>query len=130
VHGEFTAAAPDVLWVSDITYVLPGQGKTTVATRRLRGAIALVSEAEHGTVTIRANGRVLPARLYPKDLIMRSSIPARSSSTSISTGVCDWITTQQQARDARRLANPKLSGREKQRIRAGSPPRITTPPPA
>src|SRR5207247_335204 len=35
----------------------------TVATRRLRGATAMVSEAEDGTVTIRVNGRALPARL-------------------------------------------------------------------
>ena len=31
------------------------------------GALATVSEAEDGTVTIRANGQLLPARLFPKD---------------------------------------------------------------
>jgi hypothetical protein len=35
-------------------------------------------------------------------------------------GVFAWIAAQQQERDAARLANPKLSGREKQRIRAGA----------
>src|SRR5512144_1065365 len=35
----------------------------SVATRRLRGAKALVSEAEDGSVTIRANGHVVAGRL-------------------------------------------------------------------
>src|SRR5205823_4452562 len=34
----------------------------SVATRQLRGATATVSEAEDGTVTIRANGRLLPLK--------------------------------------------------------------------
>jgi len=38
-------------------------------------------------------------------------------------GVFAWIAAQQQERDAARLANPKISGREKQRIRAGRAPR-------
>src|SRR2546428_7762085 len=44
-----------------------------VATRRLRGATAVVSEAEDGTVTIRVNGRALPARLYPTEHAHRRS---------------------------------------------------------
>src|SRR5207302_8393669 len=37
----------------------------TAATRRLRGATGVGSEAEGGTVTLRLNGRVLAARRYP-----------------------------------------------------------------
>jgi transposase len=101
--------------------------KDSVATRRLRGAVAVVSEAEDGTVTIRANGRVLPARLYPKDHAQLD--PGRVVEHKHLDGVFGWIATQQQQRDAVRLANPKVSGREKQRIRAGSTPRIPAPPP-
>jgi hypothetical protein len=39
----------------------------SIENRRLRGAPALLSEAEDGTLTIRANGRVLASRLHPKD---------------------------------------------------------------
>jgi hypothetical protein len=35
-------------------------------------------------------------------------------------GVLDWIAAQQQKRDALRLGSPKLTRREKHRIRAGS----------
>jgi hypothetical protein len=89
-----------------------------VATRRLRGATAVVSEAEDGTVTIRANGRVLPARLHPKDHAHLD--PGVVVEHRHLDGVFAWIAAQQQERDAARLANPKISGREKQRIRAGS----------
>src|SRR5205809_884351 len=59
----------------------------TVATRRRRGATVVVSEAEDGTVTMRINGRVLAARLYPKGhaqldpgaALFRSSRSRRSS---------------------------------------------------
>jgi hypothetical protein len=89
-----------------------------VATRRLRGATAVVSEAADGTVTIRANGRVLPARLHPKDHAHLD--PGVVVEHRHLDGVFAWIAAQQQERDAARLANPKISGREKQRIRAGS----------
>jgi len=92
-----------------------------VATRRLRGATAVVSEAEDGTVTIRVNDRVLPARLYPKDHAQLD--PGAVVDYPHLDGVFAWIAAQQQERDAVRLANPKISGREKQRIRAGSAPR-------
>ena len=92
-----------------------------VATRRLRGATAVVSEAEDGTVTIRVNDRVLPARLYPKDHAQLD--PGVVVDYPHLDGVFAWIGAQQQERDAARLANPKISGREKQRIRAGSAPR-------
>ena len=98
-----------------------------VATRRLRGATAVVSEAEDGTVTIRVNGRVLPARLYPTEHAHLD--PGVVVEYPHLDGVFAWIAAQQQERDAARLANPKISGREKQRIRAGSAPRIPAPSP-
>jgi len=98
-----------------------------VATRRLRGAMAVVSEAEDGTVTIRVNGRVLPARLYPKDHAQLA--PGVVVDYPHLDGVFAWIAAQQQERDAARLANPKISEREKQRIRAGSAPRTPAPSP-
>ncbi len=94
----------------------------SIATRQLRGAIALVSEAEDGTVTIRANGHVLPARLYPKDHAQLD--PGAVVEHKHLDGVFAWIAAQQKQRDAIRLANPKISRREKQRIRAGSRARI------
>ncbi len=39
----------------------------SVTTRRLRGTTAVVSEAADGTVAIRVNGTVVPARRFPKD---------------------------------------------------------------
>ena len=76
----------------------------TVAARRFRRATAVVSEAADGTGTIRANGTVLPARLFPKDH------------------------AQQQERDAARLASKTLTQREKQRVKKGAPVRTTPPP--
>jgi len=93
-----------------------------VATRRLRGATAVVSEAEDGTVTIRVNDRLLPARLYPT--AHAHLAPGVVVDYPHLDGVFAWIAAQQQERDVARLANPKISGREKQRIRAGSAPRI------
>ena len=94
----------------------------SVATRQLRGAMAIVSEAEDGTVTIRANGRVLPARLYPKDHAQLD--PGVVVEHKHLDGVFAWIAAQQQERDAVRLASRKISRREKQRISAGSALRI------
>jgi hypothetical protein len=98
-----------------------------VATRRLRGAMAVVSEAEDGTVTIRANGRVLASRLHPKDHARLD--PGVVVEHAHLDGVFAWIAAQPQERDAARLVNPKITGREKQRIRAGSAPRTPAPSP-
>ena len=84
--------------------------------------MAVVSEAEDGTVTIRANGRLLPARLYPKDHAQLD--PGAVVEHKHLDGVFAWIGAQQQQRDAGRLTNRKLSLREKHRIRTGSAPRI------
>ena len=94
----------------------------SVATRQLRGATATVSEAEDGTVTIRATSRLLPARLYPKDHAQLD--PGAVVEHKHLDGVFAWIAAQQQQRDAGRLTNRKLSLREKHRIRTGSAPRI------
>src|SRR5881409_1988286 len=90
----------------------------TVATRRLRGATVVVSEAEDGTVTMRINGRVLAARLYPKDHAQLD--PGVVVEHKHLDGVFAFIAAQQQQRDAAGLASPKLTRREKDRLHAGS----------
>ena len=90
----------------------------TVATRRRRGATVVVSEAEDGTVTMRINGRVLAARLYPKDHAQLD--PGVVVEHKHLDGVFAFIAAQQQQRDAARLASPKLTRREKDRLHAGS----------
>jgi hypothetical protein len=97
----------------------------TVATRRLRGATVEVREAEDGTVTLHTQGHRLAARLYPKDHAQLD--PGVVVEYPHLDGVFTWIATQQRARDAARLTNPKLSGREKQRLRAGAPVRVPSP---
>jgi hypothetical protein len=99
----------------------------SVATRRLRGATAVVSEAADGTGTIRANGTRLPARLFPKDHARLD--PGVVVESKHLDGAFAWIAAQQQQRDAARLANPNLTGREKRRVRTGVPLRTPAPPP-
>ena len=89
----------------------------TVATRRRRGATVVVSEAEDGTVTMRINGRVLAARLYPKG---HAQLDPGVVEHKHLDGVFAFIAAQQQQRDAARLASPKLTRREKDRLHAGS----------
>jgi hypothetical protein len=91
----------------------------SVENRRLRGATALLSEAEDGTLTIRANGRVLASQLYPKDHARVA--PGEVVDHKRLDGVFAWIVTQQRERDAARLANPKITLRDKKRIRAAAP---------
>lgn len=90
----------------------------SVENRRLRGATALLSEAEDGTLTIRANGRVLASQLYPKDQARLA--PGEVVDHKRLDGVFAWIAVQQRERDAARLANPKITLRDKQRIRAAT----------
>jgi hypothetical protein len=99
----------------------------SVAMRRLRGASAVVREAADGTVTIQANGRISPARLVPKDHAQLD--PGVVVEHKHLDGVFEWIAAQQQVRDAARLAHPKITGREKRRLRAGRPVRTPAPPP-
>jgi len=88
----------------------------SVANRRLRGATALLSEAEDGTLTIRAHGRVLASQLFPKDHARLA--PGEVVDHKRLDGVFAWIAAQQRDRDAARLANPKITLRDKKRIRA------------
>jgi hypothetical protein len=90
----------------------------SVANRRLRGATALLSEAEDGTLTIRANGRVLASQLYPKDQARLA--PGQVVDHKRLDGVFAWIAAQQRERDTARLANPKITLRDKKRIRAAA----------
>jgi len=90
----------------------------SVENRRLRGATALLSEAEDGTLTIRANGRVLASQLYPKDQARLA--PGEVVDHKRLDGVFAWIAAQQRERDTARLANPKITLRDKQRIRAAA----------
>jgi hypothetical protein len=90
----------------------------SVENRRLRGATALLSEAEDGTLTIRANGRVLLSRRFPKD--QARVAPGRVVDHKRLDGVFAWIAAQQRERDAARLANPKITLRDKKRIRAAA----------
>jgi hypothetical protein len=99
----------------------------SVPNRRLRGTTAVVSEHADGTVTIRANGTIIPARLFPKDHARLD--PGVVVEAKHLDGAFAWIAAHQQQRDAARLANPKLTGREKRRVRAGVPVRTPTPPP-
>jgi hypothetical protein len=98
-----------------------------VAARKLRGATAVVSEAEDGTVQIRVNGHVLAPRRYPKEHAELD--PGVIVEHKHLDGVFEWIAAQQQARDLGRLTNPKISRREKHRIRAGAPVRSPAPSP-
>jgi hypothetical protein len=90
----------------------------SVANRRLRGATALVSEDAEGTITIRGNGRVLAYRLHHRD--QAHLVPGVIVEHPHLDGVFAWIAAQQRERDAARLANPKLTLRTKQRIRAAT----------
>lgn len=97
----------------------------TVATRRLRGATVEVRETADGTVTLHAHGHRLAARRFPKDHAQLA--PGVVVEYPHLDGVFTWIAAQQRERDADRLASPKLTGREKRRLRAGTPLRARTP---
>lgn len=99
----------------------------SVASRRLRGATAVVSEAADGTVTIHVNGTLLPARLFPKDHAQLH--PGAVVAVTYLDGAFAWIAAHQQQRDAARLTNPNLTKRETRRVRAGVPVRTPAPPP-
>lgn len=88
----------------------------TVENRRLRGAAALVSETQDGTVTLRGNGRVLAHRLHRKD--EARLVPGIVAERKQLGGAFEWIAARQRERDAARLAHPHVTLREKKRIRA------------
>ncbi len=91
-----------------------------VDNRRLRRTVALVSEDADGRVTIRGgNDRLLPYRLFHTN--QAQLVPGVVVEHKHLDAVFDWIAAQQRERDAARLANPKLTLRAKQRIRAATP---------
>jgi hypothetical protein len=92
----------------------------TVANRRLRRTTALIREAADGTVTIHGNGHPLPYQLYPRD--QAQLVPSVVVADERLGGAFAWIAAQQRARDAARLANPKITLRAKKRIQAATPP--------
>jgi len=91
----------------------------SIENRRLRGTTATVSEAEDGTVTIRAQGRVLAARRHLKDEAHLE--PGAVVAHQHLAGAFEWIAARQRARDAGRLASSTVTLREKKRI---EPPRL------
>jgi hypothetical protein len=97
-----------------ILYVI----EDSAANRRVRGHRVTVHEQEDGTIIIRHAGRTLPHRGQPKDTarITQGAIVEHKRLGA----ALQWIAEQQRARDRRRLANPKLTLRAKQRIRAAA----------
>ena len=86
----------------------------TVENRRLRGARATVCEYESGEVVLLYEGRRLAYRVHPKDnaRIAQGTIVENKRLDAVLKAIAE----QQQQRDRRRLANPKISLREKDRI--------------
>jgi transposase len=87
----------------------------TVENRKLRGARATVSEHENGDVVLACNGRRLAYRVHPKDnaRITQGSVVENKRLDA----VLHVIARQQLERDRQRLANPKITLRDKARIR-------------
>jgi hypothetical protein len=92
----------------------------SVENRRLRGTTALLREAEDGALTIWANGRRLAARRHGK--VQAQLDPGIVVDHKHLDGVFEWIAAQQRERDVARLANPKITLRDKKRIRAAATP--------
>jgi hypothetical protein len=70
-------------------------------------------------VTIRGNGRALHHRLHRKD--DARLVPGIVAAHKHLDGVFAWIAAHQRDRDAARVAHPKVTHREKKRIRASMP---------
>lgn len=87
----------------------------SVENRRLRGTTALVREAADGSLTLWAQGRRLVSQRHRKDHAQLD--PGIVVDHKHLDGVFDMIAAQQRERDAARLANPKITRRNKQRIR-------------
>lgn len=99
-----------VLHYKRMIYVI----EDTVENRRLRGARATVCEYESGEVVVLYDGRRLSYRVHPKDnaRIAQGTIVENKRLDAVLKAIAE----QQQQRDRRRLANPKISLREKDRI--------------
>jgi len=94
-----------------ILYVI----EDTEENRRLRRHRVSVHEHEDGTITIHHAGRVLAHHAHPKDeaRITQGAIVGNKHLAD----TLEWIAEQQRQRDRERLANPKITLREKKRIR-------------
>lgn len=86
------------------------------AHRRLRRHKVVVHEDAQGTVTIRHRGRALPHRAHPKETARIAQGTIVENKHLEAAFAC--IAAQQRARDAQRLAHPKVPLRVKKRIRA------------
>jgi len=87
--------------------------------RKLRGGRATVCEYENGDVALFYNGRQLAYRIHPKD---NARITQGSIVENKRLGAAlRFIAEQQTQRDQQRLANPKITLRDKARIRPTSP---------
>jgi hypothetical protein len=78
--------------------------------------------SDKGFPALHARGQRLAARLFPKDHAQLA--PGVVVEYPHLDGVFTWIAAQQRERDAARLTNPKLTGREKRRLQAGTPLRV------
>jgi transposase InsO family protein len=98
VHGQFTAAAPDVLWVGDITYVRTWEGWFYLATvldvfsRRVIGWA--IADHLRASLVSRRSGWPLPraaatSRAWSSTPTVAANTPRLSSATSATrTGCC------------------------------------------
>lgn len=84
-------------------------------TRRFRGARAEIHEYEDGTVEIQCQGHAIPYRIHHKETARIS--PGDVVENKRLGAVLEWIADQQKQRNEQSLANPKVSLREKKRIR-------------
>jgi len=92
-----------------------GTIEDTEQNRRLRRHRVSVHEHEDGTITIHHAGRVLAHHAHPKDeaRITQGAIVGNKHLAD----TLEWIAEQQRQRDRDRLAKPKITLREKKRIR-------------
>lgn len=92
----------------------------SVENRKLRGARATVREYETGDVGLFYDERRLNYRVHPKDnaRVTQGSIVENKRLEA----TLRWVTKQQRERDQERLANPKITLRDKERIRRAALP--------
>lgn len=97
-----------------VLYVL----EDTVENRKLRGHHLTVHENQHGELTLRHGGRVIRHRAHAKDEA-RISQGAIVENKRLGAALT-WIAERQRERDVQQLADPKVSLRNKARIRAAA----------
>jgi transposase len=87
----------------------------TEQNRRLRRHRVSVHEHADGTITLHHAGRVLGHHAHPKDQARITQGAIVENKRLADT--LEWIAAQQRQRDLDRLANPKITLRERKRIR-------------